>query len=186
MIEWGQTSQNWPAASIRKSFLSALFGIYIDKAVINIQSTLGELGIDDYNPTLSDLERKARIVDLLKSCSGVYHPAAAEAPGMKKIGPKEGAILLVHSGFTIIGILGRYGYMWWSALNGEHFPFLKFPDGTYSARGRGEQVILIIPGRNPVIVHRTNVLKRQERYMKVTEFARILKRILEAKIDNIY
>jgi len=74
--------------------------------------------------------------------------------------------------------------MWWVALNGEHFPFLKLPDGTFSARGTGEQVILIIPESNVVIVHRTNVLKPRERYMHVTEFAKILKRILEAKVEK--
>ena len=84
----------------------------------------------------------------------------------------------VHSD---IGILGGYGYMWWAAREGEHFPFLKFPDGTFSARGTGEQVILVIPEWDIVIVHRTNVLKKQERYMHVTEFAKILKLILDAR-----
>jgi len=280
--EWGEISQNWPVASIRKSFLSALYGIYINKGVIDISMTLAELGIDDAKPPLTDKEKKARVVDLLKSCSGVYHPAAAETPGMKKNRPEReshmpgtfwfynnwnfnalGTIFEQEANISIfeafkshlanplqmedyrlenmkylkeeasvhpaydfqmsardmarfgllylyegewegkqiipkswvkesttahsdIGILGGYGYMWWVALNGEHFPFLKFPDGTFSARGVGEQVILIIPDWKIVIVHRTNVLKPQESYMHVTEFARILKRILQAKFENAF
>jgi CubicO group peptidase (beta-lactamase class C family) len=59
--------------------------------------------------------------------------------------------------YSDIGILGGYGYSWWAAKNQEHFPFVKLPDGTYSARGTGEQILLVIPALQMVVVHLTEV-----------------------------
>lgn len=279
VTEWGETSRNLHIFSIRKSFLSALYGIFIHKGDICITSTLDDLGIDDVNPPLTAKEKKARIVDLLKVRSGVYHPAVYETPGMKKNRPEREShepgtfwyynnwdfnalgtifervtnisifdafkielvdplqmedfrlnnteyifeevsmhpatvfrmsardlarfgLLYLYEGewngkqiipkswvkesttaYSDLGILGGYGYMWWVALNGEHFPFLKFPDGTFSARGTGEQVVLIIPEMSVVIVHSTIVEGSKTPMMKVTDFARLLKKILDAKIE---
>jgi CubicO group peptidase (beta-lactamase class C family) len=38
------------------------------------------------------------------------------------------------------GIFGGYGYAWWAARDGEQ---IRFPDGTFSARGTGEQLVPI-------------------------------------------
>jgi CubicO group peptidase (beta-lactamase class C family) len=92
--------------------------------------------------------------------------------------------------YSDLDIRGGYGYMWWVALRGGHFPFVKMPDGTFSARGTGEQVLLVVPAWNLVLVHRTDYeLQRRRqretgvpaRMMRVTEFGRLLQRILAAR-----
>jgi len=92
VAEWGATKRRVNCHSVRKSFLNALFGIFIENGTINPQETLGNLGIDDIN-TLSEYEKQAKVVDLLKSRSGVYHPAAYETSAMKKKRPERGSHL---------------------------------------------------------------------------------------------
>src|SRR3954463_5148160 len=62
-------------ASVRKSLLSALYGIHVAAGTIDLSATLGELGIDDHEPRLTSEEKSATIADLLRSRSGIYHPA---------------------------------------------------------------------------------------------------------------
>jgi CubicO group peptidase (beta-lactamase class C family) len=92
VIEWGDTKQNYNCRSIRKSFLSALFGIYSANRDIDILETLEDLSIDD-NKKLSPQEKQAQITDLLRAKSGVYHEAINESPDMKKNRPKRGSHL---------------------------------------------------------------------------------------------
>ncbi len=82
LLSWGEVSRKFECHSIRKPFLSALYGIYVGAGAIDTTKTLAELGIDDIPPSLSESEKQARVADLLKSRSGVYHEAAAEAPEM--------------------------------------------------------------------------------------------------------
>ncbi len=56
-----------------------------------LSSTLGDLGIDDNAPSLTDIEKKATVVDLLKARSGVYHPALYETKGREAKRPKRGS-----------------------------------------------------------------------------------------------
>jgi CubicO group peptidase (beta-lactamase class C family) len=73
---WGDVERRFMCHSVRKSFLSALYGIYWDRGEIKLNKTLADLGIDDTPEPLLDSERQARILDLLKARSGVFHPAA--------------------------------------------------------------------------------------------------------------
>ena len=73
---WGETNRRFMCHSVRKSLLSALFGIYWDRGEMDLNKTLADLGIDDTPDPLLDSERQARILDLLKARSGVFHPAA--------------------------------------------------------------------------------------------------------------
>ena len=73
---WGDTDRRFMCHSVRKSFLSALFGIYWDRGEMDLNKTLFDLGIDDTPDPLLDSERQARILDLLKARSGIFHPAA--------------------------------------------------------------------------------------------------------------
>jgi CubicO group peptidase (beta-lactamase class C family) len=73
---WGDVDRRFMCHSVRKSFLSALYGIYWDRGEIALNMTLEDLGIDDWPEPLLDSERQARILDLLKARSGVFHPAA--------------------------------------------------------------------------------------------------------------
>jgi CubicO group peptidase (beta-lactamase class C family) len=90
VLEWGSTASNYKAHSMRKSLLSALYGIYVDEGTIDISNTLAELGIDDLKP-LTEREKQATVANLLKARSGVYIPAAAEAPSMRRERPGRGS-----------------------------------------------------------------------------------------------
>lgn len=74
--EWGNTSEYaCYIASCRKSILIALYGKYIESGAINLRASLSELGIDDIGG-LSDLEKSAKVQDVLTCRSGVYHEAS--------------------------------------------------------------------------------------------------------------
>jgi len=73
---WGDVERRFMCHSVRKSFLSALFGVYWDRGEIELNKTLADLGIDDEPDPLLASETRARILDLLKARSGVFHPAA--------------------------------------------------------------------------------------------------------------
>ena len=90
LVSWGDVERRYMCHSVRKSLLSALYGIYFDEGIINLDKTLAELNIDDKD-TLTKTEKEATIRDLLKARSGVYHPAAYETAGMKARRPKRGS-----------------------------------------------------------------------------------------------
>jgi CubicO group peptidase (beta-lactamase class C family) len=73
---WGEVERRFMCHSVRKSFLSALYGIYWGRGEIELNKTLADLGIDDEPDSLLQTETRARILDLLKARSGVFHPAA--------------------------------------------------------------------------------------------------------------
>jgi len=88
LASWGDVKRRYMCHSVRKSFLSALYGIRVNDGTIDLDKTLAELNIDDKDE-LTEKEKEATIRDLLKSRSGVYHPAAYETPGMKAARPKR-------------------------------------------------------------------------------------------------
>ncbi len=73
---WGEVERRFMCHSVRKSFLSALYGVYWDRGEIELNKSLADLGIDDEPDPLLETEKRARILDLLKARSGVFHPAA--------------------------------------------------------------------------------------------------------------
>lgn len=87
---WGDIERNYLCHSMRKSLMSALFGIYVEEGKIDTSMTLAELDIDDYTP-LTSAEKQATVADLLKARSGVYIPAAGEALSMKESRPERGS-----------------------------------------------------------------------------------------------
>lgn len=89
--EWGETSRRFQAHSIRKSFLSALYGIHVNARTIRLEKTLAQLGIDDNEPSLTKTEKGATIGDLLKARSGVYHASLYSPESMKKNLPARGS-----------------------------------------------------------------------------------------------
>ena len=76
--------------SVRKSILSLLFGIEVERGAVRLADTLGELGINDREP-LSETELSATVEDLLMSRSGITHLAAAETEAMKATRPARDA-----------------------------------------------------------------------------------------------
>lgn len=61
------------SASVRKSFLSMLYGRYVDSGEIRLDESLAEIGIND-RLGLLPIELTATVHDLLRARSGVYHP----------------------------------------------------------------------------------------------------------------
>ena len=272
---YGELDRLYNIFSVRKSLVSLLYGIYEEKGFINVNRSLDDLGINDLQK-LTKQEKSAKVIDLLKAKSGVYHPAAFETPKMWKKRPKRGSykpgefwfynnwdynvlttifeketkmslfdafresiaiplqfedfkiedqkyileknkslhaatlwklsardllklgVVLLNKGkkqgitvipqnwiekstlsYSNLGILGGYGLSWWVAHNGEHYPFVKLPNGTFSARGTGEQSLVIIPKYNMVIVHQTEVNSPSDKMMRVTQFGMLLKTILQ-------
>ncbi|MEQ1512508.1 MAG: serine hydrolase [Lysobacteraceae bacterium] len=90
-FEYGDIHKKLLLHSMRKPLLNALYGIYEARGKVDLDATLAELGIDDVPPSLTAEERMATLSDVLKSRSGVYHPAAAESEGMAQSRPARGS-----------------------------------------------------------------------------------------------
>lgn len=89
VFEYGDIHQKHTIHSIRKAMLNSLFGIYIERGVINLDATLAELNINDITP-LTAIEQEATLRQLLQSRSGIYLPAAATSEGMLAAMPSRG------------------------------------------------------------------------------------------------
>lgn len=87
---WGETTRKFNVHSIRKSLLSAMYGHYVENGAIDLESTLEQLGIDD-RLGLTTAERQARVVDVLGSRSGVYHPTNLVGDAASKRWPERGS-----------------------------------------------------------------------------------------------
>lgn len=75
--QYGPTDKIMNTHSMRKSMLSLLYGIAIEKGLIDINKTLKELNINEYIP-LTEQEKTATVRDLLTFRSGIYIPADGE------------------------------------------------------------------------------------------------------------
>jgi CubicO group peptidase (beta-lactamase class C family) len=75
LYEYGDIERVSYLASVRKSILSMLIGIYRERGVIDLSRTLAEMGIDDHQG-LTEAERQATMLHLLTARSGVFHPAS--------------------------------------------------------------------------------------------------------------
>ncbi|XOK15517.1 serine hydrolase domain-containing protein (plasmid) [Agrobacterium tumefaciens] len=91
IASWGDVSREVNVASVRKSLLSALYGIAVAEGHIDLGSTLADLGIDDKPPALTAAEKQATVRDLLMARSGLYHPAAYETGDMRRNRPERGS-----------------------------------------------------------------------------------------------
>ena len=89
--EWGRVADRFNIHSMRKSIMSALVGIAVAEGRMQLDLTLGGLGIDDNPPSLTPAEQQATVRDLLKARSGVYHPALYETRGMAALRPPRGS-----------------------------------------------------------------------------------------------
>jgi len=79
---WGEVAVESNLHSVRKSLLGALIGIAVEEGQIDLSATMAELQIDDNDPSLTEIEKQAKVGDLIKARSGVYHPALYQTPGM--------------------------------------------------------------------------------------------------------
>jgi len=90
LAEWGQTARRMNVHSVRKSLMSALYGIAEAEGKIDLSASLGALGIDEITP-LTEAEKSATVANLLETRSGVYLPAAYETRSMKRGRPERGS-----------------------------------------------------------------------------------------------
>ena len=88
VLSWGEVETKYLVHSIRKAFLNSLYGIHVERGDIDLDATLEELGIDDIPPVLTKEEKQARVFDLIRSRSGVYHPAACRSSGDDRLSPR--------------------------------------------------------------------------------------------------
>src|SRR5262245_2282587 len=72
LVAWGEIERRFECHSVRKSLVNALIGRAVAQGALKLDATLGELGIDDLQP-LTAREKTARVRDLLRARSGVYH-----------------------------------------------------------------------------------------------------------------
>jgi len=78
IADWGKTNVPFDGRSLRKGFMHALLGPQIAKGTIHLESSMGDLNIQDKEP-LSGLEKTSKVKHLMKSASGVYLKANYES-----------------------------------------------------------------------------------------------------------
>lgn len=86
----GEIIRRFDCHSIRKSLLNSIYGIYVDKGLIDIKKTLDVLQVND-SIGLTENEKSATVEDLLKSKSGIYIPAIGESKEMAESRPSRGS-----------------------------------------------------------------------------------------------
>ena len=91
VAQWGDVRKKVNIYSMRKSIMSALYGVAVAKHQIDLDKTLAEIGIDDKPPALTAVEKTATVRDLLKARSGIYHAASFETNSMKERRPERGS-----------------------------------------------------------------------------------------------
>lgn len=72
LFKYGDVQDLSYIASCRKSILSMLYGEYVENGTIDLNQTIGDIGIDE-DKGLSDLEKTATVFDVLNSRSGVFY-----------------------------------------------------------------------------------------------------------------
>jgi len=87
-LSYGFLDQVSYLASSRKSIMSMLYGKYVANGTIKLDTTLGQLGIDDI-VGLTAQEKSATVRHILMSSSGVYTPQGS--PGGDQNTPARGA-----------------------------------------------------------------------------------------------
>ncbi len=75
LFDYGDIEEVSYLASVRKSVLAMLYGIYVEKGVVDLDLTLEDMDLNDIGG-LTELEKSATVRDLISSRSGVFHPAS--------------------------------------------------------------------------------------------------------------
>jgi CubicO group peptidase (beta-lactamase class C family) len=93
LAAWGDVARKLQAHSVRKSLLSALYGIAAAEGKIDLDATLAELGVDDAPQPLTAQEKQAKVRHLIAARSGVYLPAAYAPSEQDDTRPARGSHL---------------------------------------------------------------------------------------------
>lgn len=81
IAEWGETDRRTSVHSVRKSLVSALYGIAEDRGLLRLDATLASLSVQEVGRPLTDMERSATLRDLLTARSGIYHASVTDDNG---------------------------------------------------------------------------------------------------------
>jgi CubicO group peptidase (beta-lactamase class C family) len=87
LLEYGDVRAISYLASVRKSVLSMLVGIYVAQGKLDLGRTLADLGMDDVGG-LTEAERQATVRHLLMARSGVYHEASNAGDDLASAPPR--------------------------------------------------------------------------------------------------
>jgi len=90
VVACGAVDRRLELHSVRKSLVSALYGTAVDAGEIDLDATLGRLGIDE-DGKLTGAERKATVLDVITARSGVYLPAAYAPESQDERRPERGS-----------------------------------------------------------------------------------------------
>jgi CubicO group peptidase (beta-lactamase class C family) len=88
----GDLTRRYDVHSVRKALLSAVVGQHLGPGPrqIDLDATLADLGIDDQPGPLTPKQRQAKVLHLIKSISGINHPAAAAAGQQRDLDKRLG------------------------------------------------------------------------------------------------
>ena len=89
VFDFGDIEELSYIASCRKSILAMLYGSWVEKGVIDLETTIGDLGMDDIGGLLP-IEKEATIHHLVTARSGVYHPASYSGDDLARA-PERGS-----------------------------------------------------------------------------------------------
>lgn len=81
IFKYGETERISYIASCRKSVLAMLYGKYVENGTIDLDKTLGEIGITDHGGLLP-IEQRATVRHLIQARSGIYRQAANAGSAM--------------------------------------------------------------------------------------------------------
>ena len=87
LYQYGNVDTVSYLASVRKSLLSMLYGIYVERGRIDLTKTLAQMQMDDLLG-LTDTEKQATTRDLIMARSGVYHPASNDGDDLASAPPR--------------------------------------------------------------------------------------------------
>lgn len=90
LLAWGDVDVPLDIRSVRKSVLSYVLGRLVAEGRLDLDATLGDLGIDDEGFRLDERERGATVRQLMAARSGVYHLAARETRSAAMYRPERG------------------------------------------------------------------------------------------------
>jgi CubicO group peptidase (beta-lactamase class C family) len=75
IYEYGDIENVGYIASCRKSVLGILYGKYVENGTIDLNQTIGEIGIDE-DEGLTDIEKTATVDHIINSRSGIFYQPA--------------------------------------------------------------------------------------------------------------
>jgi CubicO group peptidase (beta-lactamase class C family) len=90
VLEWGAISRRFNGHSVRKSLLSALMGVAVERGLLDVGSPVGSFDLPE-GEKLNDVERSATVRELMMSRSGIYLRAANDTPAMMLERPRRNA-----------------------------------------------------------------------------------------------